>query len=133
MKKNRNEIKKITRKALRKTKSWQVHYAEALRVSGKYYALAGKKKKSEKLFIHSIQVADRLNQKYESGKSHYEYALVLKNSGKFGEAKKNLESAYIAFKEIGSLDYLKRVSGILGINDAGKEETADSIQHLKNR
>ncbi len=134
MKKNLNEIRKIIRKALHKTKSWLVLYTEALRVSGKYYTLTGKIQKAEKLFLQSIQLADRLGQKYESGKSHYEYALFLKNTGKFGEAKKNLESAYILFKEIGSADYLKRVSDILGISENGREEEAvDSIQHLKNR
>ncbi len=60
MKKNLNEIRKIIRKALHKTKSWLVLYTEALRVSGKYYTLTGKIQKAEKLFLQRrTQLADR--------------------------------------------------------------------------
>ncbi|MBN1799518.1 MAG: sigma 54-interacting transcriptional regulator [Spirochaetales bacterium] len=126
-------IKKLCKKALVKTKPWKIHYAHALRVNALYNALISKNRKSERLFLQSIHLAQNAGFKYELARSFYEYGRFLLNSGKTPQAKLNLESAYAIFKEIGSKVYIRKVSELLGVKEMEDKEGTAPIQRLKNQ
>lgn len=110
------KIKKSCNRALKKTKPWQTHYIEALRVNAQYYTLIKKNKKAEELFCRSIELGERLERKYELGKSLYEYGIFLKNIGKTIESKQKIEFAYKVFDEINVINLKEKISMELGSN-----------------
>ncbi|MDY6934421.1 MAG: diguanylate cyclase [Spirochaetota bacterium] len=110
-------IKKICKGSLLKTRRWPNHYGIALRVYGKYYALIGKNRKAEALFIQAIDHEKRLGRRYELAKNYYEYGLYFNNKGNPESARTNWQKAYTLFKEIDSKIYLQRISNLLGITD----------------
>ncbi|MBN2533910.1 MAG: diguanylate cyclase [Spirochaetales bacterium] len=115
----RNLIKKIRKsckKALIKTKPWQTHHIEALRVNAQYYALIKKNRKAEEFFCKSIELGEKLERKYELGKSFYEYGIFLKNTGKTIESKQKIEFAYKIFDEINVINLKEKMSVELGSN-----------------
>jgi len=127
------KISTSLKKALKETKNWSIHYGGALRAAGVYYSLINKSKKSEKCFIKVCELYNKAGVKYELGKCNYEYGLFLKNLGRTEEAKKNLESAYLIFKEIGARGYLEKVSRELGITELTEGDSSGSIYRLKNK
>ena len=102
-------------KAKRKLRPWPNHYAGALRVNAKYYALKGRKKKAEKLFLQSIEHATKYERRYEIGKGYYEYGLFLNAQGRIEAAINVFKKALAVFTEIGAKLYIQRVSEQLGL------------------
>ncbi len=132
-KKNLRKIKSSVNIALKATKSWPTHYGGALRTAAGYYALAGKNKVSDRLFLKSIKHCRLINRRYEFAKSNYEYGKFLQQTGRAETAKKHFESAFIIFKEIDSKVYINRTRRILGIGENAEQEGIASIQRLKNQ
>lgn len=122
------KIKKACRDALGQTKSWKNHYGGALRVQGKYYALIGKKRRAEKLFLRSIEQCRKLDRKYEQAKGYYEYGKYFDLKGEKTKAKECWLKAYEIFKKIDSKIYRKRTEELIGL----KEESA-SLQRLMDK
>ena len=117
------KIRRACRLAVKKARQWPNHYGAALRVTAKYCALTGHKKKAEDYFLQSIEQTKSLGRKYELGRSYYEYGEFLNSTGRNGDARANREAAHQVFKEIGAREYLKRCSDLLGYEEPAQEET----------
>jgi len=109
------KIKKTCQDALRQTKSWVNHYGGALRVTAKYYALIGDRRRAESFFFKAIQQTRSPGRKYELAISLYEYGLFLDSLGKKEPAKPHWQEAFNIFKEIGAQLYLNKTAKLLGI------------------
>lgn len=110
-----NIIGKACKNAVKEIIKWPTHFGGVLRVNAKYYALIGKQKKAEKLFLQAMEHCSKHRRKYEFAKAVFEYGVFLKNIERFSESKKKFETAYNIFKEIGAKAYEKRVAELLGI------------------
>ncbi len=118
------KIYKLCNTACKKTFSCITYHCGSTRVLAKYYALIKKYKKAEKLFKYSIDIATKLNRKYELGKSLLDFGLFLEGQEMISLSKETLEKAYNVFKNIGAKTYEKRVADLLGIveNDISVSE-----------
>jgi diguanylate cyclase (GGDEF)-like protein len=122
--KDKRKIRTACRKALKETSPWANHYGGALRVTGKYYAWAGRKRSAARYFLKSIEHCEKLGRKYELARGYYEYGRLLKEQGNEDAAKANWQKAYDIFREIGAGPYIRRTSELLGI----KEPTGETAQ-----
>ncbi len=132
-KENLKNSRLAIREALKQTKSWPTHTGGALRVAGKYYALINKKELAEKYFTQSIAHCEKIGRRYELGKSLYEYGLFLENIGQKEKARKTLEKAYLLFKEIGAMLYLKRTAERLGIQIEEKQKNEQFVESIQQK
>jgi len=122
----KKKIKTACREALKQTKAWPTHYGGALRITAKYYALIGKRRKANSYFLKSIEHAKKLGRRYELAKGYYEYGNFLQSTAKAAEAGYNRQQAYNLFKEIGAKVYIKRCGDLLGYQtEEGKEKTEE--------
>ncbi|UCH12069.1 MAG: tetratricopeptide repeat protein, partial [Candidatus Omnitrophota bacterium] len=127
------KIRTACKEALKQTKSWVNHYGSALRVNGKYYALAGKIKKAEGFFLRSIEQTRSLGRRYELARSYYEYGQFLKDQGEEEKAKDNWQQAYNLFEEIGAQVYIKRTADLLGIALEKEKEAIEEPETAQER
>jgi len=111
------KTKEFCRKSLSRTRRWATYYGQALLVNAKYYAVRGNKKRAQKLFLQSIEHNRRIGRRYWLARSYYEYGLFLSQADSVTAAKKNLESAYSLFAEIGANRYIEELKSLLGIKE----------------
>mgnify|MGYP001086817114 CR=1 FL=1 len=116
-KKYLHRTKDICKKAVSGTRRWPSHYGLALLVNAKYCAVLGKKKRADRLFQQSIRHHKKIGRGYCLARSHYEYGLFLSQADAGSNAKKNLETAYSLFVEIGANRYVDELRSLLGIKD----------------
>ncbi len=116
-KKYLHKTKEFCKKAAAATKRWPSHHGLALLVNAKFFAVQGKKKRAERLFLQSISHSKKIGRRYCLARSFYEYGLFLSQSDAGANAKKNLESAYSLFSEIGARRYVEELRSLLGIKD----------------
>ncbi|MBN1898119.1 MAG: diguanylate cyclase [Spirochaetes bacterium] len=125
---NAGKIKKICKEALKNTKHWANHYGRALRVMAEFYSLTNKKNKAERYFVKSIEQTNKIDRKFEMAVGYYEYGQFLNEAGKKKEAKLKWEQALNVFKEIGSNEYIKRCSKVLGLGKPDEKAIEESPQ-----
>ena len=123
----RGMIRRACHESLRMTRRWSNHYAAALRVTAKYYAMIGKVKKAGYYFRKSIQHSSLIGRRFEMALGLYEHGIFLKQGGRDEYANSRLQIAYQIFKEIGASAYIKRAEGLLGIE---AEADSSSIKSL---
>lgn len=111
------KTKEFCRKSLARTRRWATYYGQALLVNARYYAISGNKKKAEKLFLQSIAHNRAIGRRYWLARSYYEYGLFLSQADSGTAAKKNLESAYSLFTEIGAMRHVEELKSLLGIKE----------------
>ncbi|MCX7747036.1 MAG: diguanylate cyclase [Clostridia bacterium] len=117
LKKLLKKTENITKDALENTKLWLTYRVCAIRTAAKLNELKGDIRKAENMFLECIKLSRDIRRKYELGLCHYEYAMFLRRLGKTEKAKRNFESAYFIFKEIGARGYERKTAGLLGIRD----------------
>lgn len=118
-------------KSLVKTKRWASFHGMSLLVNAKYYAIRGKKKRAEKLFLQSIRHSAAIGRRYVLARSYYEYGLFLSQTDAGSAAKKNLETAYSLFREIDAQKYVEELGNLLGIKEDDAGQTSIE-RHIDN-
>ncbi|MFH1282297.1 MAG: diguanylate cyclase [bacterium] len=116
-------LKKIhgtCKNALRKTRRWVNHRADALCAMGKYYALIGKNRKAEKYFLKSIIYARVLGRKFVLGKNYYEYGIFLKGLNRNEDALHQWKSAIRIFEDIGANIYINNCRQLIGLETSSE-------------
>lgn len=123
-------IRRACAECLHMTRRWSNHYAAALRVTAKFYAMEGKEKKAALYFKKSIQHSAMIGRRFEMALGLYEHGIFLKETGRDEYANSRFLISYQIFKEIGAAAYINKVEGLLGIDaDAG----SSSIKTLMDK
>ncbi len=123
-------IRKLCAESIRRTKKWPNHFAEALRVNGRYYFLTGDYKKAERYYRRSIRHSAMLGRRFEIAKGLYDYGIMLKETGRIDQAEARLKAAYDIFREIDATLYMQRTKILL---DMPQEENISSIKAIIDR
>lgn len=130
-------IRLLCKEALCRTRKWVNNYPVSLRIAAMYYALMGKRKEASNKFNESINILQRLGRKYELAKSHYEFSLLLQESGQEQEAFKHLQCSQALFQMVGAKAYIVKINlpGVEGsdIPPPNPVETVNSRERLNNQ
>ena len=123
-------IRGYCKDALRKTRFWQSHRGVALLACARYYSLSGKRK-ADRYFRRAIEQFRKIGSRYDHARGLYEYGQYRYQMNDPVGARRNLESAYGIFSEIGAKRYIGRLRDLLGIKEEEAEST--SIQRSIDR
>lgn len=107
------KIRQLCEAALNKTESCPYHYGNALRVRAKYFILKQHYGAAENLFMQSIHHCSKFGRGFELGISIYQYAYLLRRTGRHADAVEKLRKARCIFKAVGDSVYLGRIAKIL--------------------
>ncbi len=126
----KTRIRKLCAESIRRTRKWPNHFAEALRVNGRYCFLTGDHKKAERYYRRSIRHSAMLGRKFEIAKGLYDYGTMLKETGRIDQSEARLKAAYEIFREIDATLYMQRTKILL---DMPQEENLSSIKAIIDR
>jgi len=107
------DLKKLCRLALRKTKKWSNHYANALRVYALYFSYYKNFSKASYYFDKAVEFSTKIDRKYQLARVYYDYGLMLLRTSSLEEGRDCIEKAFYIFTKINSRVYRKRAYSLL--------------------
>ncbi len=116
----------LCKTALKETERWVSFYHYSLIVAAKYFALIGKNTKAEKYFLRGIEYSAKVGMKFDHANGLFEYGLFLAHKGEPETSRKNIESAYQIFSEIGARTQIEKLSDMLGFTE--EKDDSSSLQ-----
>ncbi|MBP7583412.1 MAG: AAA family ATPase [Spirochaetes bacterium] len=125
--KYRTIIRRYCAAAVRHGRRWVSHHGKALRARALFHVHLGNANRAEKDFRRSIERCRALGNRYDLGRSYFDYGLFLAQARRADESRECIESAYAIFSEIGARGCATATGRLLGIISDSNRDPIGSL------